>query len=66
MSEWKNIKTEPPTTIDDVIVTDGLDSYAIAWFRLSDKTWHPSIDLLHNTGGFISLDLDLTEWKDIN
>ncbi len=44
--EWQNAKKQPPIDINEVIVSDGLGSYAVAWYTPANMTWHASADIL--------------------
>jgi len=42
---WIDAEQRQPEGNDEVLVTDGY-SYAVAWFRASDETWHAETDML--------------------
>ena len=45
MSKWISVKERVPNNVEDVLITDGYDRYAVAYFS-KDKTWEVSKDIL--------------------
>ena len=69
--EWFNAQKTPPEHFHEVLVSDGLGSYAVAWYKPGAKTWHASDDLLYaeNYDGrcHISIEAcDIKIWSEIN
>jgi len=67
--KWINAKTHPPRNANEVLISDG-ESYAVAWYNLSDGTWRASADLLEaeNHDGRCHISLDCYEvfwWTEI-
>lgn len=63
--KWINVNERLPDNTEEVLVTDGLESYAIAYYKKADGYWEASYDLLEVTsysGGCIIICGNITHW----
>ena len=68
--KWVDATSTPPTHSDEVLVSDGYDSYAVAWYKVADETWHASDDMIeadnYDGGCHITIyDSDVLYWMEI-
>lgn len=67
MREWISVDSDLPRDNRDVLITDGLGGYAVAWHN--GIRWFAHTDMLtadnHDGGATISIDVWPTHWTEL-
>jgi len=66
MTKWISVEDRLPDNTDDVLLTDGDESYVVGWWRKVPENWRVCGDLIEYRGSHLDIIQAIKYWSVID